>query len=113
MTVETRVTFDRVHSNSGSSFNMETSEFKAKVNGTYVFFVHVMSLPDADAYAWVMHNDHHQLPVFGDSKAGYGSGSNSMIVELAEGDRVWVKLSKDSGLLNDYTTFSGYLLYDG
>ena len=53
-----------------------------------------------------------QVPIHGDGRAGYGTGSQTVIVSLKADDRVWIQLSKDSALLNDYTTFSGYLIFE-
>jgi C1q domain len=52
------------------------------------------------------------VPIHGDGRAGYGTGSQTIILSLKTDDHVWIQLSKDSALLNDYTTFSGYLLFE-
>ena len=52
-----------------------------------------------------------QIPIHADNRAGYGTGSQTVILQLTTHDNVWIQLGKGSGLMNDYTTFSGYLLY--
>ena len=54
-----------------SRFNTYTSEFVVTGNGTYIFHLHVMSQENEDCYAWIMVNKKHQLPVYGDARAGY------------------------------------------
>lgn len=57
-------------------------------------------------------NDKHKGPLHGDGRAGYGTGSQTLILTLKTDDHVWIQLSKDSALLNDYSTFSGFLQFD-
>ena len=52
------------------------------------------------------------MPIHGDGRAGYGTGSQTMVLSMKTDDFVWIQLSKDSGLLNDYTTFSGHLIFE-
>lgn len=52
------------------SFDIYTSEFVVKGNGTYIFHLHVMSQENRECYAWIMVNNRHQLPVYGDARAG-------------------------------------------
>ena len=54
----------------------------------------------------------HRAPIHGDGRAGYGGGGQTIIIPLRYDDHVWIQLNKDSALLNDYTTFSGHLLFD-
>ena len=109
---DTTVTFDTVVTNIGEGFDVYSSHFVVKSNGTFMFMVHILGQNNVNAYAWLMLNDHHQVPLHGDGRAGYGAGSQSLILNLKADDHVWVLLNKDSALLNDYTTFSGYLLFD-
>ncbi|XP_021342909.1 complement C1q tumor necrosis factor-related protein 2-like [Mizuhopecten yessoensis] len=107
----TIVIYDNVFTNQGDSFDPYTSTFICKVNGTYLFAAHVLCNLDSDAFGWIMMNGNYVIPMHGDQRAGYGTGSNTIILHLVKGDHVWIQLSKNSSLLNDYSTFSGYLLY--
>ncbi len=108
---DTPVTFDVQFTNLGEAFDVYSSHFISKVNGTYIFMTHILGQNNKDCYAWVMLNDKHKVPLHGDGRAGYGTGSQTVILQLRVDDHVWIQLSKDSGLLNDYTTFSGFLLF--
>lgn len=109
---DTIVTFNNVFVNIGESFDTYTSHFVCQVNGTYLFTAHIMGQNKIDAFAWVMVNNQHQLPLHGDGRAGFGSSSNTIILNLNVEDHVWIQLSKDSALLNDYSTFSGFLIFE-
>lgn len=109
---DTPVTFDRIVTNVGEAFDEYSSHFVCRVNGTYVFMTHILGQNNKDVYAWIMLNNKHKVPLHGDGRAGYGTGSQSIILNLRSEDHVWIQLSKDSGLLNDYSTFSGYLLFE-
>jgi hypothetical protein len=109
---DTAVTFDVVNANVGGSFDRRTSQFVCRYNGTYLFTAHVVGQNGRDAVAWLMANDRHRAPLHADGRAGHGSGSQTIVLRLRRFDRVWIQLTKDSALLNDYTTFSGHLLFE-
>ena len=109
---DTPITFDVQYTNVGQGFDVYSSHFVCKHNGTYLFVTHILGQNNKDVYAWIMLNDKHKVPLHGDGRAGYGTGSQTIILQLKVDDHVWIQLSKDSGLLNDYTTFSGYLLFE-
>jgi len=109
---DTPVTFDRIVTNVGGGFDEYSSHFICRWNGTYVFMTHLLSQNQQDVYAWIMENSKHRVPLHGDGRAGYGTASQSIILHLVYDDHVWLQLSKDSALLNDYSTFSGYMLFD-
>ena len=41
----------------------------------------------------------------------FGSGSQSLVLTLQRGDHIWIELGTGSALMNDYTTFSGFVLF--
>ena len=51
--------------------------------------------------------DDHRLVVY---IHRYGTGSTTVILDLAKDDRIWIQLSRGSALMNAFTVFSGYLL---
>jgi len=53
-----------------------------------------------------------QAPIHGDGRAGYGTGTQTIVLPIKIDDFVWIQVRKDSDLLNDYTTFSGYLVFE-
>ena len=109
---DTPVTFDVVFANVGDGFETYSSHFIARHNGTYLFTAHVLGQNGKDVYAWIMMNDRHKVPLHGDGRAGYGGGGQTVILQLTRDDHVWMQLSKDSALLNDYTTFAGHILFE-
>ncbi|XP_064631817.1 inner ear-specific collagen-like isoform X2 [Lineus longissimus] len=109
---DTVVEFDKIFSNVGDGFDVHTSHFVCRHNGTYIFMTHILGQDTRDAFAWIMVNKNHQLPLHGDGRAGYGTGSNTIILHLNVDDHVWIQLNKNSALLNDYSTFSGYLIFE-
>lgn len=109
---DTTIIFDNIFTNIAESFDTYSSHFICKVNGTYLFSVHLLSNNINDAYAWLMVNGKHKVPIHGDHRSGYGTGSNTIILSLFAEDHVWIQLIKNSSLLNDFSTFSGYLLFE-
>ena len=112
VTEDTPIFFDTVFTNVGSAFDEYSSHFVCKLNGTYLFTTHILGQNNHDAFAWLMLNSKHKSPLHGDGRAGYGSGSQTVILQLRSDDHVWIQLTKDSAILNDYTTFSGFLLFE-
>ena len=41
----------------------------------------------------------------------FGSGSQSLVLTVQRGDHIWIELGTGSALMNDYTTFSGFVLF--
>ncbi|KAL8565107.1 hypothetical protein ACOMHN_005310 [Nucella lapillus] len=109
---KTPVIFDTIHTNLGDSFDVYSSHFICKVNGTYLFTVHVLSAENQTAYGWIMLNNDHQLAFHGDGRARHGTGSNTLILRLGWDDHVWVQLNEKSSLLNHFSSFSGHLLFE-
>ncbi len=109
---DTPITFDRIVTNVGGGYDEYSSHFVCRINGTYIYMTHILGQNNKDVYAWIMLNNKHKVPLHGDGRAGYGTGSQSLIINLKYDDHVWIQLSKDSALLNDYSTFSGYLLFE-
>ncbi|KAL8591362.1 hypothetical protein ACOMHN_052626 [Nucella lapillus] len=109
---KTPVTFDKVHTNLGDSFDIYSSHFVCRINGTYIFIVHVLSAENRTAYGWVMLNNDHQMAFHGDAQSRHGTGSNTIILHLVRDDHVWVQLNENSSLLNHFSSFSGHILFD-
>ncbi|KAK7113342.1 complement C1q subcomponent subunit C-like [Littorina saxatilis] len=109
---KTPVTFDKIHTNQGDSFDVYSSHFICKINGTYFFTVHVLSAENRTAYGWIMLNNDHQMAFHGDAQAFHGTGSNTIILHLVREDHVWVQLNENSSLLNHFSSFSGHILFE-
>ncbi|XP_052063012.1 complement C1q-like protein 2 [Mytilus californianus] len=110
--------FQTVNANLGSAYNGSTGVFKSPSRGYYVFFVHFLTYAPKTIEAVIVKNGASIQNVYAGTRewAGYGTGSNLAIVELMQGDRVWVKVHNKyhdmfdvlDGLLG---TFAGFLLY--
>ncbi|WAQ96636.1 C1QT6-like protein [Mya arenaria] len=108
---DTNIEFDKVFLNEGNSFDEHSSQFVCTVNGTYLFNAHVLSQEDKDAFVTIMLNEQPRIPMHGDHRSGFGVASNTAMFHLTVGDKVYLRLKKDSAISNDSSTFSGYLIH--
>ncbi|XP_038073602.1 complement C1q and tumor necrosis factor-related protein 9A-like [Patiria miniata] len=110
---EKDITYDRVITNIGNRFNFETGHFVCSTNGTYFFTFNVVH--DRDVMVELVKNGERLVAVHGDAAQKLRTMyTNSAVVELAERDEVWTRLSRShslSGNTQHLTTFTGYLLY--
>merc|ERR1712150_191046 len=109
---DTAVHFDTVHANIGGLFDLQTSRMVVKFNGTYFVTAHLLTQNEQDVYAWIMVNGKHRVPLHGDGRVGYGSASQAVLLQLTSGEEAWLQLSRDSAILNDYSTMTGWLVYE-
>ena len=118
------VTFDDIRTNVNNNFNGQTSKFVCQHPGTY-FFTFVIG---------IISSNRMQEPVISLLKNGeiilsahsrtdtvitndYDQSSNTAIVNLAEGDQVWLAFNwLDGSSIHSnnhrFTSFSGFLLYE-
>ena len=61
VSANTLVTFDKILTNVGHSFDAVTSHFVSPINATYVIMAHVMGVDEREAHAFIMVNDRHQV----------------------------------------------------
>ncbi|XP_070578719.1 complement C1q tumor necrosis factor-related protein 5-like [Ptychodera flava] len=113
---ETTVIYNRVISNVGNGYNTSTGKFTCTVSGVYFFMISASSYTSSNLYLCLMKNSQILACVMErrSSSGLRGSACNSVIIELQDGDEVWVRLGSGHALFSDgnkYTTFTGYLLY--
>ncbi|XP_070568378.1 complement C1q tumor necrosis factor-related protein 3-like isoform X2 [Ptychodera flava] len=114
---DTPVTYQKIYTNMGNGFNIGTGKFTCSVSGVYFFMISANRKNDQSLFMCLMKND-EQLPciyVAHSANRYHGSASNSVIIDLQHGDEVWVRLASGYALysnVNEYTTFTGYLLYE-
>jgi len=60
---DTLVGFDVVFTNIGEGFDVAASRFVCRINGTYMFTVHLLGQINKDVYAWIMMNDKHKVNI--------------------------------------------------
>ncbi len=101
------IIFNYVFSNVGDDFNRETGRFTCRINGTYYFTFYIFAEERQPVVQLVKNNDFQVSP-------SQVSMSNSIILDLIEGDQVWLRLLRGSMLQGNrgrQTTFSGHMLF--
>lgn len=108
------IVFDRVFTNVGRGFNVNTGVFTASVGGIYAFRYHALTQQGQEIWAELYHNFIYVNSLYAHSPGNYGSGGNSAVLELIAGDTVYLDINHHNSFLfgdrNDiYSTFTGYL----
>ena len=116
-TDDTVIAFDHVFTNIGRDFDMDTGKFVCRINGTYYFILHVNKWTNTrNCYIKLMKNGEVITAVYEDAGYDYYDGvSNSVILSIVEGDRVWLQLHANDevyGGIAKLTTFSGWMLFE-
>ncbi|XP_050714488.1 uncharacterized protein LOC126997439 isoform X2 [Eriocheir sinensis] len=111
-TVGSRVILTQAVTQGGSGWNAASSEFVATSTGTFFFTFSAVSDRYTQFRVSLRHNGIEVVSAYGDA-SGYQMGSQSAVLNLRSGDRVYLQL--DEGRLYDssassrgYTTFSGF-----
>ncbi|XP_071242636.1 caprin-2-like isoform X5 [Salvelinus alpinus] len=114
-TLDQPIAFDQLHSNLGEMFNTNVGRFTCPANGTYVFLFHILKLAvNVPLYVNLMRNDEVMVSAYAnDGAPDHETASNHSILQLYQGDQVWLRLHRGSiyGSSWKYSTFSGFLLY--
>lgn len=135
------IRFNVVLTNHGGAYNPSTGVFTAPVNGSYLVGFSGVGYDGQDILLHLVRNHQRQLSAFDNSgcsccgvasgssapdkadvsSAGVtsgtcaGSASNSGIIPMERGDRLWVELAEGYGMHNalyhNYASFYGHLLY--
>lgn len=108
------IVFGTVETNLGDAYSPQTGIFTCPVNGVYQFYVSILSQPTKRIETNLAVNGVGRLLLYSSADANHhGSlGSGTIILELKEGDKVQVKLSRRFGnyIHCCWSTFSGHLL---
>ncbi|KAL2091475.1 hypothetical protein ACEWY4_013738 [Coilia grayii] len=113
---DTTLTFRDVITNIGNAFRPATGIFTAPVRGVYLFSLFECSLSPQPA-SLSLHKNEQMMVSVAKRRAqheGAENGSNGVVLQLEQGDQVYVRLWKDSWVYDStghYTTFSGVLLF--
>ena len=109
--------FPHIITNVGGGYNGNNGVFTAPRDGVYVFFCKITGRDNtSDMYFEFILNGSAQTRnlVYGRSANPYRTSSNSIVLQLTHGDRVWIKIYYGGkhysyGVGGDQS-FSGYLL---
>ncbi|XP_008849542.1 complement C1q tumor necrosis factor-related protein 6 [Nannospalax galili] len=109
--------FDRVFVNTDGHFDMATGRFVAPLPGLYFFSLNVHSWNYKETYVHVVHNEKAAVILYAQPSERSIMQSQSVMLQLAQGDCVWVRLFKrdrENAVYSDgmdtYITFSGHLI---
>ncbi|XP_076873097.1 complement C1q like 1 [Brachyhypopomus gauderio] len=108
--------FTNVVTNVGSRYSSSTGTFTCLSDGVYHFSYHIVKT-GLSLRADLVLNDHKIVATAVAVDALHtDTASNSAVLKLKAGDRVYVRLNKSDSTLKDlkdlFSTFSGYLLYE-
>jgi len=108
------IAFRYVHTNIGNPMNAHTGVFYCDVPGTYVFFVHMLMERNRNSSFYLSQNEVPVIYLAGANDGTYlGPDSNTAIINLERGDSITVRSSNAyaGDVIDDWSTFSGFLLY--
>jgi len=133
------VHFNVILTNDAGAYSPSTGVFTAPLNGSYLVGFSGVGYDGQDILLHLLRNGQRQLSAFDNSGCSCcarssdqtasvigdmtsstgsrcaGSASNSGIIQLERGDRLWVQLPDGYGMHNapyhNYASFYGYLLY--
>uniref|UniRef100_A0A8C3WHD5 C1q and TNF related 6 n=1 Tax=Catagonus wagneri TaxID=51154 RepID=A0A8C3WHD5_9CETA len=109
--------FDTVFVNPDGHFDLAAGHFVAPLRGLYFFSLNVHSWNFKETYVHVVHNDEAAVILYAQPSDRSIMQSQSVMLALAPGDRVWARLFKrerENAVYSDdidtYITFSGHLI---
>ncbi|XP_067390258.1 complement C1q tumor necrosis factor-related protein 8 [Emydura macquarii macquarii] len=111
------VTFDTEFVNLYQHFNMFTGKFFCYVPGVYFFNLNVHTWNFKETYLHLMKNDKEVAILYAQPSERSIMQSQSLMLDLQEGDEVWVRMFKrerENGVYSEesdiYITFNGHLI---
>ncbi|XP_033764097.1 complement C1q tumor necrosis factor-related protein 4-like [Pecten maximus] len=110
------IIFNHVVTNLANRYDENSGIFHCGIPGVYVFNVHLLAVPGKDINTQLVKNGGMISAIYAGGQSGtYDHGGNTAIIELAVGDKVWVRVLSDTdqaAILDFvYSSFSGFLLY--
>ncbi|XP_061167183.1 uncharacterized protein LOC133176023 [Saccostrea echinata] len=98
--------------NYNADFN-DLGEFLCCLNGTYVFFLHLVTKSTNANGAWIYKNDRPMTLVWQGGPTGTpgdASGTTSLVIDLEVGDTLSIRSYKDNLSVRSTSVWSGHLL---
>jgi hypothetical protein len=108
---EKMMVFPSVISNIGGGYNPNTGIFAAPNAGLYVFYVSGVEYDDKYLRLDIVLNGASKVRSIAASEGRFQTGTNMAVLNLQQGDRVWVKRTQGTGHYSQVvpvTTFSGF-----
>lgn len=106
------IVFNHIISNEGNGYDSANSIFTAKVSGVYFFYVQIRGVQN---YACLVDIVNHGTTLTSTWVSDYGADSSMEVYRLNAGDQIWIRNTHDNlndrCKIDDYSSFSGFLLY--
>ncbi|MCJ8743651.1 hypothetical protein PDJAM_G00096580 [Pangasius djambal] len=108
--------FSTVMTNLGDHYDSSTGTFTCKFAGVYYFSYHIVKNGLSLRADLVLNDNKIVASAVAVDALHTDTASNSAVLQLRDGDRVYVRLNKSDSTLkgtqNLFSTFSGHLLYE-
>ncbi|XP_069107912.1 heavy metal-binding protein HIP-like [Argopecten irradians] len=113
------VLFPRVILNEGSAYDNLTGVFTCPESGVYHFSVTIMTFFNGEVETELVVNGNQVMLNYAGGNLRYNQGTNSVLVRLDVGDRVWVRILNNPTINKDgainihgqsWSTFAGFLI---
>lgn len=113
------ILFPRVILNEGSAYDNLTGVFTCPESGVYHFSVTIMSLRDDEVETELVVNGNQVMLNYAAGSLKHNQGTNSVVVRLDIGDKVWVRVNQNpvintDGVISIYgqswSTFTGFMI---
>lgn len=107
-----KLTYDTVVTDTCHNFDKGTGTFTCPKPGVYIFHFNVLNDANKLAYLFLYKNGVEVVRVYADDKGGYESGSNTALLQLKKGDKiyVYVPVNRAATFYEQYNTFSGHII---
>ena len=105
--------FDGVDTNVGNGYDRHSGLFTAPVSGTYLF-TWVMTVQAGYTAITVLNvngNGRSAAKACSPSHSAVKTGTNTLVISLQKGDKVWLAARSEWHLHTTYFTFPGLLLF--
>ena len=113
------VIFHNVTENIGQGYDPTTGVFTCIVPGLYYFTMTIMTDPNSQVETELVMNGNMRMVVYSGGYHYWNTGSNAVVMDLNEGDKVWVRVLQNyvnAGSTthmihgDQWTTLTGFLL---